>query len=86
MGNGQQIYDFYNISIILGRQLEFINGEKNIDSHFRIKKVNLENILLNCTTNEEPLYNNLFTMEEYEAAMNFNNNSAPVICQRYYLI
>ena len=75
--NGQIIHDRKNISNIIGNHLQVISSNTNVEDHFKKIKNSVEKITLNFDTENIYLYNNSFTMEELEDALNSTNESSP---------
>ena len=75
--NGSSIHDTYEISNILGRNIENISSINNLDAHFKAIKRREESIALNFDTLDDIYYNKSFTEEELEFALSNCNTSAP---------
>ena len=75
--NGLSIHDPYEISNILGRNIENISSTTNLDNHFKTIKMREEAIPLNFETLEDIYYNKRFTEEELDFALSNCSSSAP---------
>ena len=75
--NGTKIHNSKDISNIIGRHLESIGNSLNMNDYFKIKKLNAEKIIINFETSQELVYNESFTIADFEMALDSCNNSAP---------
>ena len=77
MYNGTIVHDMYEISNILGRNIQKISSIDNLDDHFKAIKIREENIPLNFETLDDLYYNSKFTEQEFEFALSTCGSTAP---------
>ena len=75
--NGKKIHNREEISNILGRHLESIGNSLSMDTHFQTKKYNAEKVVINFETSQDLIYNESFTIMEFEFALDSCRKSAP---------
>ena len=77
--NGIRIHNTKDISNILGRSIEYISSNDNLDAHFRSLKTRAEAVPINFETMDDIYYNRRFVVEELEFALTNCTSSAPGI-------
>ena len=77
--NGIRIHNTKDISNILGRSIEYISSNDNLDAHFRSLKTRAEAVPINFETMDDIYYNRKFVVEELEYALTNCTSSAPGI-------